>query len=273
MEKGEMRVEANISVSSGDKLGTKVEVKNLNSFKAVEKAIIYERNRQIEILERGENVIQETRGFDENTGETFSQRAKEDSHDYRYFPDPDLPKLFINEIPDFSLEVLRKTLPELPSQKRDRYKKTYNLKDTDIEIYIRSVNWSNFFEAVANKQSDNNLIILSSNYITSELKKEIDVNEFCEVIKMIGDGEISSKGAKEILKELQMRGGNARSIAIEKNVIQISDHITLTQWVEEVIKEENKDAPIQYLVGQVIKKSQGKANPKIVFEIMTQKKA
>ena len=137
MEKGEMRVEANISVSDDPKkFGTKVEVKNLNSFKAVEKAIEYEVKRHIEALEKGEKIIQETRGWDEDKGKTFSQRQKEDSHDYRYFPDPGLPKLKISEIEEFSEKNIEASLPELPWAKRARYAKDFGLKDADIQIYV-----------------------------------------------------------------------------------------------------------------------------------------
>ncbi|HUD03876.1 MAG TPA: Asp-tRNA(Asn)/Glu-tRNA(Gln) amidotransferase subunit GatB, partial [Candidatus Paceibacterota bacterium] len=152
MEKGEMRVEANISIAvDGDtqtsadntrtdaekkpKLGTKVEVKNLNSFKAAERAIAYEIKRHTELLERGEKIVQETRGWDENTGKTFSQRKKEDSHDYRYFPDPDLPKLKLSEIDEFSQKALKKGLSELPDEKRTRYAKEFGIKPADIHIY------------------------------------------------------------------------------------------------------------------------------------------
>ena len=142
MEKGEMRVEANISVSiqqpttNNQQLGTKVEVKNLNSFKIVEKAIKFEMKRQIDILEKGDKVVQETRGWDESKEVTFSQRLKESAHDYRYFPEPDLPKLFLKEVSDLSPEALRRTMPELPWEKRERYKKDFGLKKRDIKNYI-----------------------------------------------------------------------------------------------------------------------------------------
>src|SRR3989344_5116118 len=155
MEKGEMRVEANISLAPRSlggvgvgKLGTKVEVKNLNSFKVVEKAIKFEMERQIEMLEKGEEVVQETRGWDENKEITFSQRLKESAHDYRYFPDPDLPALIIGEISEFDEKVLIASLPELPWQKRERYKRDFGLKDGDIEIYVRQPEWGRLLEEV-----------------------------------------------------------------------------------------------------------------------------
>jgi aspartyl-tRNA(Asn)/glutamyl-tRNA(Gln) amidotransferase subunit B len=159
MEKGEMRIEANISVSMTDKLGTKTEVKNINSFKAVEKAVAYEIDQQIQVLESGSKIVQETRGWDEDKQKTFSQRLKEDSHDYRYFPDPDLPKLKISEIAEFSLENLKKELPELPWEKRARYEKDYGIKPTDVEIFVRPGIISAFFEKVCGDfAGDKNLI-------------------------------------------------------------------------------------------------------------------
>jgi aspartyl-tRNA(Asn)/glutamyl-tRNA(Gln) amidotransferase subunit B len=170
MEKGEMRIEANISVSTTDKLGTKVEVKNINSFKAVEKAVAYEIDRHIQVLEGGGKIVQETRGWNEDKQITFTQRLKEDSHDYRYFPDPDLPKMKISEMTEFSVENLSKELPELPWQKRERYEKDYGIKVVDVEIFVRPGIISTFFEKVCTDfAGDKNLIKLASNYIISDL--------------------------------------------------------------------------------------------------------
>ena len=273
MEKGEMRVEANISVSRSDlkndskvgPLGTKVEVKNLNSFRAVGKAIEYEYKRQVEILESGEKVVQETRGWDENKSETFSQRAKEESHDYRYFPDPDLPKLFIKEL-NFDL-----TLPELPWEKRHRLLKL-GISAEHAEIYVTQPGWGGYFEEVASQLGGwTAKLVLASNYITSELKEPIDAKEFAEVINMISSGELSSKGAKAVLKIIGEKSGEARKIAEENNLLQESDRGVLDKIVNEVLSE-NKEAPIPYLVGQVIKKTGGKANPVIVQELLLERR-
>jgi len=274
MEKGEMRVEANVSVqrsdlkenSKGLTLGTKVEVKNLNSFKVVEKAIKFEMERQSGLLERGKVVIQETRGWDEKKEETFSQRLKESAHDYRYFPDPDLPKLFIKEITEFEDKVLKESLPELPWEKRERYKLDYKLKDSDIEIYVRDQEWGKLVEGVAEILKDTSLIQLASNYITSDLKTSIPAKRLSEVILMISSGEISSRGAKEILKIIQKHDGDPKIIAEQKNLLQISDREVLGKIVSEVIKE-NQNAPAQYLVGQAMKKMEGRANPIILQEL------
>ncbi len=294
MEKGEMRVEANISISEDENFGTKVEVKNLNSFKAVEKAIEYEVARMSKLLEKGEKVIQETRGWDENMQSTFSQRKKEDSHDYRYFPDPDLPKLKISEIPEFSNANLSKELPELPWQKRDRYKKEFGLKDEDIEMYVRSPEWGSYFEAAAEILDDQKKIVTASNYITSDLaglvKKDPDnwgvdlMNladkmppaNFAELIVMFSENKISSRGAKDILA-LMYTGETASNIAIEKSLLQQSDEGTLTAMIEEIINENptvvadykaGKQSALQFFVGQAMKKSKGSANPGIVQSLL-----
>lgn len=290
MEKGEMRVEANISVfkvrpldskfprsNLGNNLGTKVEVKNLNSFKVVEKAIKFEMGRQIEILEKGGKVVQETRGWDESKEVTFSQRLKESAHDYRYFPEPDLPKLFIDKIPDFAPEALCRAMPELPWEKRERYKKDFGLKDNDIEIYVRESEWGNLLEEAAKKLKNSkagkfeSLVTLASNYVIADLKKPISASALVEVVEMLSAGEISSRGAKEILKIIQSEGGKSRAIALEKNLIQESDREVLKKLAKEVLKDlpagRQGIPPIQFLVGQAIKKSNNRANPIILQEL------
>ncbi len=269
MEKGEMRVEANISVSLGETLGTKVEVKNLNSFRSVERAIKYERERQAALLERGEVVIQETRGWDENLEETFSQRLKEESHDYRYFPDPDLPKIFISEVPEWGREVLRSTLPELPWEKRERLL-SLGLSSEHVEIYVTQKEWGNYFNEVVKMLEGAESIRLASNYITSELKRPIDVKQFVEVLKMVQDNEISSRGAKEILKHLTEKGGEAREIARDKNLMQVSDEEVLKSWLLEVIEESGREVPAQFIIGQAIKKSSGRANPILLQKLLVE---
>ncbi len=259
MEKGEFRIEANVSIN----MGTKVEIKNLNSFKSVERAISYEFERQ-----KVEKVTQETRGWDENKGETFSQRLKEESHDYRYFPDPDLPKLFIKEIPDFAPEELRRAQPELPWQKRERLLKL-GISQEHAEIYVTQVERGELFEETVRLLGNgvSKLTKLVSNYITTDLKKLIPAESLAEVVRMIDGGELSSRGAKEILKILQGKDGNARKIAEENNLMQESDKKVLNEWIEEVLKVEDRNAPKQFLVGQVMKKSGGRANPIILQKL------
>jgi aspartyl-tRNA(Asn)/glutamyl-tRNA(Gln) amidotransferase subunit B len=288
MEKGEMRVEANISVSPTDTFGTKVEVKNLNSFKAVEKAIAYEVKRHIELLEDGEKVVQETRGWDETKGITFSQRLKEESHDYRYFPEPDLPKLKISEIPEFSPENLRKEIPELPNEKRERYVKEFDLKLEEIELDI-TTDWGEYFESVAKElQGDKKLIKLASNYISSDLiglvkknearwqESKISPLEFVGLIHMVGKNEISSRGAKDILAIMFELGGNPQDIAKKKGLLQQSDEGAIKVVVEKIIAlnpkvvEEYKGGKVtslQFLIGQGMKETKGSANPEILKKI------
>ncbi|MES2213769.1 MAG: Asp-tRNA(Asn)/Glu-tRNA(Gln) amidotransferase subunit GatB [Patescibacteria group bacterium] len=276
MEKGEMRVEANISVSKDATLGTKVEVKNLNSFRALEKAIRYEVDRHIALLEKGEKVMQETRGWDENKEATFSQRAKEDSHDYRYFPDPDLPKLFISEIKEFSRDALLASLPELPWERRERFEKSFGIKAEDIEIYVRDVEWGSYFEEVAEVLGDSAYYQLASNYILSDLQEKITSAHVAEVIRMVGQGDISSRGAKDILKHLHESDVDPKQIAEEKGLLQKSDQGELKIIAEKIISENpvavseyknGKIASLQFLVGQGMKASKGSANPAVLKEI------
>jgi aspartyl-tRNA(Asn)/glutamyl-tRNA(Gln) amidotransferase subunit B len=303
MEKGEMRIEANISISDTDKLGTKVEVKNLNSFKSVEKAVSYEIERHTKLLEAGEKIVQETRGWDEDKQTTFSQRLKEDSHDYRYFPDPDLPKMKISEIPEFAVENLKKELPELPWEKRTRYEKDYGIKAADVEIFVRPGIISDFFEKVCGDfAGDKNLIKLASNYIVSDLlglMKNTPAEEnpprlteyliaprtflgrltdksFADLIKMVAGGKISSRGAKDILKIMFERGGEPVAIAEQENLLQKSDEGELIKIAEKIIVDSaqivadykgGKEAALMALVGQGMKATKGAGNPQVLKEI------
>jgi len=288
MEKGEMRIEANISVSTTDKLGTKTEVKNINSFKAVEKAVAYEIDRQIQVLETGEKIIQETRGWNEDKQATYSQRIKEDSHDYRYFPDPDLPKMKISEIPEFAEDILKKELPELPWQKRERYEKDYGIKAVDVEIFVRPGLISKFFENVCDDFSNNkNLIKLASNYIISDLLGLMNNNperllglvsdkNFASLIKMVAESKISSRGAKDILKMMFEQGGNPEEIANEEGLLQKSDPEALNKIAEQIIADNpkivadykaGKEVALMSLVGQGMKATKGSANPQILKEV------
>lgn len=295
MEKGEMRVEANVSVSKDDTFGVKVEVKNLNSFRAVERAIAYETERQTSTLENGEKIIQETRGWDENKQKTFSQRLKEESHDYRYFPDPDLPKLKISEIPEFSLENLRKELPELPWAKRERLKKVFGLKDETVEIYLQDIEIGKFFESVVeylDGKDKKNAIILASNYIISDLlgmikEKNISIDKikispeiFSKLIIMTVEGNISSRGAKDVLKIMFEEGGDPKKIVEEKGLAQTSDDSFVKNIVDEIIAKnptvvedykKGKENALQFLVGHCMKLSKGKANPESLKNFLKEK--
>ena len=276
MEKGELRLEANISVSKNAKMGTKVEVKNLNSFRSVERAIRFEFDRQISVLEVGGTVAQETRGWNEEKGETYTQRSKEDSHDYRYFPDPDLPKLFIKDIPEFSADVLETSLPELPWEKRERYQKDFGLKDTDIEIYVRDSEWGSLFEEVALILKDEGRVRLASNYMTSDLKSPVAAGALAEVVTMLSAGEISSRGAKDILKVIESEGGEPRVIAEKNNLMQKSEAGELNTVAEKIIAEnaeaveeykKGKLSSLQFLIGQAMKEMKGSGNPVVLKKV------
>lgn len=278
MEMGEMRVEANISVSKDkDIFGTKVEVKNLNSFKAVEKAIKYEVIRQIDLLEKGGSVKQETRGWDENKQETFSQRAKEESHDYRYFPDPDLPKLIISEIEDFDKIKLVESLPELPWEKRDKYTTSFGLSQEAADLYTRDIEKGQYIDKVYELLSDKKLANLASNYLSSVLGiTNIKHEHFVSVIEMISENLLSARGAKEIFKKLETTDTDPKKLANELGLIQKNNTEELTKLAEKIIIENPKAveeyksgklSSIQFLIGQAIKQSGGSVNPAIIKEV------
>jgi len=294
MDKGEMRLEENISIQRSDlkggiknnfqglPLGTKVEVKNLNSFRAAERAIEYEIKRQAEVLEAGEKVIQETRGWDEKAQATFSQRSKEDSHDYRYFPDPDLPKLKLSEIEDFNKKVLQAEIKETPKDKRERMNKDYGIKESDIDFYISNVDLGALFEEAATGLDKKDFQLLS-NYVISDISSlttdvsKIKAEQIAEVIRMIGGGELSSRGAKDTIRILISEGGNSREVAQKAGLIQQSNEEELLKVVQEIIAQNPKIVEeykagklpaLQFLVGQGMRATGGSANPGALKELI-----
>jgi aspartyl-tRNA(Asn)/glutamyl-tRNA(Gln) amidotransferase subunit B len=304
MEKGHLRIEANISLrpetttvpnDNGCRLGTKVEIKNLNSFRAVEKAISYEIERQTEVLNEGEKIKQETRGWDETKQITFSQREKEESHDYRYFPEPDLPALKISNI-----KYQISNLPELPQQKRERFKEEYKLKDKDIETMIYDKKFADYFEEVVNELQglsdspglSDSRIQLAVNYLTSDLQGLMKVKSvafdtllitpenFAELIVMIGRNEISSRTGKDVLKIMLEKGGDPSVIVGEKGLRQKSDETSLIELAEKIIKEnplvindykKGKETAMQFLIGQGMKLSKGSVNPELLKNTIKQR--
>ena len=289
MEKGQMRVELNISISLDPKVfGTKVEVKNINSFKAMERAAEYETKRMAALLDegRGSEIIQETRGWDENKQSTFSQRKKENANDYRYFPDPDLPKLFLSKV--FDIDKMRSELPELPEVKRNRYRNNYGIKDEDIESYIVDVKLGEYFEEVSSLLLPNKeLVILASNFISNDLigsgdavEKFIQPELLAETVEMVSKNELSSRTAKDLIvgtAKTFEKGKTIREHAKENNLIQSNDEEGLKEIVQKIIDSNptvvaiykgGKENAIMSLVGQVMKESKGSANPALVQKIL-----
>ena len=305
LEKGEMRVEANISVATPEdtaagKFGTKTEVKNLNSFRAVERAIAYEIDRQIKAIEKGESIKQETRGWDDNAQKTFSQRAKESSHDYRYFPEPDIPKLKISELSEFSAHALQKDTPELPWIRRARLKTDYDMTDKEVAVFVENeMLYAYFDDTLKALSGDTKLIRLFINYFLTDyvglLKKkygdapyfdyivDISSKSFAALVKLTADGKINSRGAKDILAVmLEGKSGadfiDPEKIAAEKGLIQKSDTGELKKIAAEMIAanpqvvadyKAGKTAALMSLVGQGMKATKGSANPALLKDAFT----
>ncbi len=294
MEKGEMRCEVNISLN----MGTKVEIKNLNSFRAVEKSIEYEIERQTELLEKGEGIEQETRGWDENKGKTFSQRKKEEAHDYRYFPEPDLPPLDLTSA-EFQAELgFPIIIPELPFQKRERFKKEYSLKEKAINILVRDKQLSDFFEdamselkAEAGEKAIHALAEIAYNYASSDLTGlmnekylnwsdlRVSPHAFGELVAMVAKEEISSRVAKDVLKAMIETGKEPNVIVKESGLEQTHDRGFIEEAVRKVIElnpkavsdyKNGKEESLQFLIGQIMRETKGKAKPETLKEILKQ---
>lgn len=282
MEKGEMRVEANISVSSDDSLGTKVEVKNLNSFRSVERAIAYEVKRQISLVEKGTSIVQETRGWDEGKQVTYPQRKKETSHDYRYFPDPDLPKLILSEVPEFSPEALKAALPELPWQKRARYL-SLGLKKEDASMFVSNARFGRLFEetiALAPAYA-----AVAANYISSDIAglvakvgeeglSRVTPQGLAALMSRVAKKEISSRNAKDVLIEVFTKGGDLEKIS--SAYTQQSDTDALEAVARDIAAaypqvvadyRAGKRGALQFLIGQAMKQTKGSANPVVLREV------
>ena len=288
MERGQMRVEANISVSKGDKLGTKVEVKNLNSFRSVEGAIEFEISRQIEALESGEVLVQETRGWDEQKQKTFSQRKKESSHDYRYFPDPDLPKLKIDIIESFNISRLSEIMPELPSNKRIKYENLGLTRNNSTAI-VSNIEASTFFDKVI-EISEGEEVKLAANYLISDIfglliaKQDLDlgnasVSGFIALIKLLQKGTITSRVAKDLLFEVLFEQKDPLQVVTERGLVQ-KDSSELTDIVESILNQNpavvaeyklGKESAIQFLIGQGMKITKGSANPESLKKLFAER--
>lgn len=286
MEEGSMRADVNISVRKpGDKLGTRAEIKNVNSIKAVQSAIEFEVERQIDIIENGGEVVQETRLWDPNKMETRSMRSKEEAHDYRYFPDPDLLPLVLE---DGLVESIKKTMPELPDQKKHRFMGDYGLSLYDSSVLIAERSRAEYFEAVAN----DNDAKLAANWVINELlgalnkdekklsQSPISAEQLGGLIKLISNNTISGKIAKDVFAEMYKTGQDADKIVEAKGLKQVTDTGAIEAIIDQVIADNpdnvekyrgGKDKLFGFFVGQVMKASQGKANPAIVNELLKKK--
>ena len=269
----------------------RLKLKNINSFKAAELAVRFEEKRQIEILESGGEVIQETRGWDENRDKSFPQRAKETAHDYRYFPDPDLPKLQLDEIPDFSLEKLLADSPELPNQKRGRYVEL-GLPGEQIEVIINDLELDEFYgQVIEGEPRQPAFYKIAANYITSDLvslrEGESDYNlvdtsadTFVKLIELINNQAITSRVAKDLLPEVVFKGKDPESLAKERGLMQDNSAESLSPIIDQIIAEQvivvadykaGKESAIQFLVGQGMKLTKGSANPGLLKELLESK--
>ncbi len=286
MEQGSLRADVNVSVNKpGNELGTRCEIKNLNSFKFIHAAIVYEAKRQIKLIEQGESVNQETRLFNTQSGETRSMRSKEDAHDYRYFPDPDLLPLTLD---DEWIKSLQDSIPELPDQIKERFINEYSLSSYDANIIVSDKATSEYFEDVVKNRNPK----LVTTWVTGELfsilnKKNLIIEDspitskqLGELIDNIENGKISNRQAKEVLEEMCESGKGALEIIDEKGLSQISDKNEIEGLVDNVLNsnpenvkkyKNGKNKLFGFFVGEAMKLSKGKANPKIVNALIKKK--
>jgi aspartyl-tRNA(Asn)/glutamyl-tRNA(Gln) amidotransferase subunit B len=288
MQEGSLRCDVNISVRpvGQQEFGTKVEIKNMNSFNAIQRAIEYEIERQTSALEAGERIIQETRLWEEGSQRTISMRSKEGSSDYRYFPEPDLAPI---EVSAEQLEKWRTELPELPAQKRHRYETQFGLSAYDARVLTDERSVAEYFEATlaagaTPKQAANWIMGDIAAYLNT---KKLSITEIAlqpttlaELIALIEDGTISGKIAKDILPDLLIEGGSAKELVERKGLIQISDKGALEAIIEQVLQTNPKELEqyrngktklIGFFVGQVIKQTGGRADPKLTNQLLAQK--
>jgi aspartyl-tRNA(Asn)/glutamyl-tRNA(Gln) amidotransferase subunit B len=295
MEEGALRCDANVSIRAkgAEKFGVNTEVKNMNSFRGVEKALTYEIKRQIEILKKGGTIEKETLLWDENKQMCFTMRTKEESHDYRYFPEPDLVTLAVS---DEWLNQIKKTLPELPDQRKERFVRDWEIPQYDAEVLTTSKEIADYYEeCVKNYSQDPNFGPDGkkvSNWVMGEVLRELnerktEIKDFkispenlADLLKQIDEGTISAKMAKKIFAEMAQTGKSASQIIKEKELMQISDEKDLAQIIETVLKENEENVKryhagrkklFGFFVGEVMKKAQGKANPKLVNQILKEK--
>lgn len=284
MEDGEYRADINISVNKKDDvMGTRTEIKNMNSFRSIKRAIEYEYKRQVNLIESGKKIVQETLGWDDVEGKTYSMRTKEGIMDYKYFPEIDLPKI---EITEERILNLQKEIPELPKVKRERFIKDFNLTNKQIVFIFSDKTYIDFFEEVVNKTTNVHEV---ANWLMSDVARlmnekqleakelPISVDNFVKFIELIDDQVLNSKTAKIVLEKMFETNINPKEIVKSEGLTQISDTKELEEIVLEVIRnnsqsiedyKQGKDKALAYLVGQVMKATKGKANPQIINELI-----
>ena len=285
MEKGSLRCDANVSIRpvGVTTLGTKTELKNMNSFKAVKNAIDHEVGRHQKILETGGKIIQETLLWDDAKQITITMRSKEEAHDYRYFPEPDLVPFTVDQK---FIKDIRQTLSELPDVKSERFMAQYKLNDYDTKILVQDRDFAQFFEDCNKSYSDPKKI---ANWMNGPVSQEVNEKkvgihelkikpqDLTSLIKLVDDGVVSNLVAKDIFKTMIESGKSAQTIVQEQGLAQVSDDSALEKIIEDIIKEndkvvaqikEGKDSAMAFLVGQAMKKTQGKANPKKINELI-----
>ena len=288
MEKGMVRCDVNISVrpKGTQELGAKVEIKNMNSFSGVRRAVLYEVPRQIEALKNGETIVQETRRWDDIAGITESMRTKEDAHDYRYFPDPDLMPF---EPSEAWFEEVREGVVELPMARKQRFIEQYQLPDGDAEVFVNDVPLGDYFEQVAGKSKQPKAI---ANWVINNLRAKLVESEstledlkfesasLLELVQLVESGKISSKIAQTVFGEMFDSGKTPGAIVEEKGLVQVSDSGAIEQFCDQAIEanpgpaddyRNGKEAALNFLKGQVMKLSRGKANPALVGEMLQKK--
>jgi aspartyl-tRNA(Asn)/glutamyl-tRNA(Gln) amidotransferase subunit B len=288
MEEGSLRCDANVSVRpEGQKeFGTRTETKNLNSFRFVQRAIEYEFDRQIKVLEQGDSIVQETRLYDSNKGVTFTMRSKEEAHDYRYFPEPDLVPV---EISDEWIKETMDDLPELPEQKRERFVQSYNIPEYDAGVLTTSRNIADYYEKSVSLYPEPKEI---SNWIMGELLRQLKIDgrkidaspikpeDLIALLKLIKEGTLSAKMAKTVFEEMYQSSKSATEIVDQKGLAQITDSSTIENLVNEILKintdqveqyKNGKEKVFGFLVGQIMKQSKGQADPALVNKLLKDK--
>ena len=286
MEQGSLRADVNISVrKEGDELGTRCEIKNLNSFKHISAAINFEVDRQIKVIEGGDKIKQETRLYDVTLDKTRSMRSKEDAHDYRYFPDPDLLPLKLNQS---WIDDLKKDLPELPDEKKARFVEQYKISDYDAEVLTSDRLTSEYFEKVAKNRN----VKLAVSWVASELfailnklnltieKSPVNSDQLGDLIDEIENGIISNRAAKEVFEEMCESSKSVKEIINDKGLVQISDTTEIEKFIDQVLIEnpdnvqkykEGKTKLLGFFIGEVMKATKGKANPGLLNQIVKKK--